>query len=94
MAQFKNRTFEDQRMVLDGHEYDGCTFQRCELVYAGGKLPSLTNNNFDQCRWTFDGAAARTLAFLSGMYRGGGKELIEQTFETVRRGGGDVSQRN
>lgn len=84
MTIYKAETFEDRQVPLDGNEYDSCTFTRCELVYAGGSLPSLMNNRITECKWTFDGAASRTVKFMRQLYCGGGQLLIEDTFKMIR----------
>jgi len=55
----KGETFEDRQVYVDGNEFDGCQFVRCELTYGGGTY-ALTNNRFAECSWTFDGPAMRT----------------------------------
>lgn len=40
----KTKTFQNERIVLDGATYDGCTFERCELVFLGAAATTLTNN--------------------------------------------------
>ena len=59
------------------------------MVYAGGTLPTLVDCLFTRSSWKFDGAAARTIEFMTAVYRGmgsGGQKLIEQTFANVRGG--------
>jgi len=36
--------------------------------------------------WRFDGAAARTVEFLAGLYEGGMKDIVEPTLERIRTG--------
>ena len=48
----------------------------------------MSNCSFENVSWTFEGSAALTLEFLRGLYHGageGGKKLIENTFEMIRR---------
>jgi hypothetical protein len=84
MSQFKKQTFRGQRIVTDGNEYTECVFERCEVVFAGGTLPILKSNNFNSCRWIFDGAASRTIQMLANLYQGGWQQLIEETFDNIR----------
>ena len=86
MTDYIGRTYEGEQIELDGNTYTDCRFDNCVLIFKGGDLPSLKDNVFSECGWQFDGAAARTLAFMTAMYHGGGRELIEQTFENVRQG--------
>lgn len=84
MAQHEKVTFIDQQVLLDGNGYDGCKFERCELLFSGGTPPTLANSSFIDCSWTFDGPAERTLRLLAAMYGGGFQELIERTFDNIR----------
>ena len=84
MSRFEKERFADTSIIVDGNEYTGCTFVRCQILFSGGALPKLDNNSFMDCRWVFDGAAARTVQFMTALYSGGGKELIEATFESIR----------
>lgn len=81
-----NTTFRGEEVLLDGNEFEGCVFESCVIVYGGGAEVTLANNTFDQCDWRFVDAAERTLRMLHALYHGGGKELIEATFENIRRG--------
>ena len=81
---YENRTYEDQTMQLDENEYVNCTFRRCRLQYGGAAL-KLEGNNFSQCTWEFTDAAGRTVNFMMALYHQGGRELIEQTFENIRK---------
>ena len=59
------------------------------MVYKRGNFPKLIDCEFFECAWSFDDAAARTVAFMKAMYHGGdsgGKELIEGTFRNIRGG--------
>jgi hypothetical protein len=73
MAKHERESFKSQRIVVDGNEYTLCHFEFCEMVFEGGTLPILVGNSFTNTRFTFDGAAARTIQFMTGLYGGGGK---------------------
>ncbi len=81
---YSNQPFTNEPINLDDNTYIGCTFSHCEIIYSGGAIPTLTNNSFSDCSWTFDGAAARTLAFMAALYTGGGKAVIEHTLDNIR----------
>jgi hypothetical protein len=83
---FEKANYENTQEHLDGNEYIECTFQGCTLVYSGGILPILHGCSMNDCSWKFDGAAERTVAFMSALYHGGGKELIDKTLEQIRTG--------
>ncbi len=86
--QIVGATIEDQRVVLDFHHFRGCTFRRCKIVYHGFGPVGLVESGFEDCEWGFDGPAASTINFMTEMYRMGGgvADLIEKTFENVKRG--------
>jgi hypothetical protein len=73
------KTFRDQRVELDGNEFASCTFINCTLVFSASAPVTLVGSNFDDCSWTFEGAAANTVGFMRLLYHGGGKQLIEDT---------------
>ncbi len=73
------KTFVGERIILDGHTYDGCTFERCELVFNGAAATTLTNNSIIDCTWRFEGSAALTLAFLRALVEGGAAEMVSNT---------------
>lgn len=76
--------YADQIVALDGKVFDGCDFQRCRMVYKGGQPPKIVGCNFSDCLWEFEGAAAQTLTFLTGLYHGGFSAVVESTFENLR----------
>ncbi|MEM7068661.1 MAG: hypothetical protein AAF478_07225 [Pseudomonadota bacterium] len=86
MAKNLNKNFEKQTITLDGNVFENCTFTGCEMVYGGGDLPGLNGCHFQNCSWAFKEEAAVTLSFLSGMYKGGFSDLVEDTFHMVRKG--------
>ena len=89
---FKDSSFKGGRIQLDGTHYEGCNFEDCAIVYAGGQLPILINNGFSNCRWQFEGSAERTIAFMSQLYSGGATVLVEQMFEQIRRAAAEASK--
>jgi hypothetical protein len=84
MAEFANETFTNQRVELDGNAYTNCTFDTCQMVFRATAPVTLQGVNFQNCTWTFDGAAGLTISFMTALYRGGMAELMEQTFATMR----------
>jgi hypothetical protein len=83
-----NRNFHDITVQLDGGTFVGCTFERCTLVISGLIPFHLEGCNFPTCKWEFAGPAANTLGILTQLYAGGAKELIEKTFDNIRKAGG------
>jgi hypothetical protein len=84
MAKHHKTTFTDESLVVDGNEYTGCRFVRCEIIFAGGSLPTMDSNFFDECRWKFDGPAARAIQFMAALYKGGAKTVIDATIDNIR----------
>lgn len=76
---FENQKFLARRVLLDGNQFIECQFERCLIVYAASAATDLKNNNFTNCEWSFEGAAARTMDFLKGLYFNGGKDLVQET---------------
>ena len=82
---FTNKPFKKETVNLNGNQFDHCTFINCELIFNGVGSVGLTNCSFNHCRWTFQGPAADTVAFMKALYSmgGGGKDLIVQTFNDI-----------
>lgn len=84
----RNYTFTDQDVVLDFGEFHDCRFERCNLILHGHAPPTMVGNHVIDCRWSLAGPAANTVSFMAALYQQGGlaKDLIEQTFQDIRRG--------
>jgi hypothetical protein len=89
------QTYENMMIYLDGSTFVECRFIRCTLSYSGLLPVHLERNAFDNCNYAFTGPAAATMAFLTGLYHGGGpvgEQAVEQIFEDVRTGKvGDIA---
>jgi hypothetical protein len=92
MAQHQGATFTNERVVLDGNDYDNCTFTNCEVVFSGTASVALNGVTFNDCRWTFDGPAGMTITFMTALYKAGLTDLVEQTFDNIRRGAHDQAE--
>jgi hypothetical protein len=82
MADFKAQKFSKQTIILDGNSFEACEFKGCTLVYNGISEVKLLGSQLEDCQWSFDGPAARTLQFMQALYQagGGGRELMAETF--------------
>lgn len=82
-----NKKFHDTTVVLDGSTFAGCTFDRCMLIFSGLLPVHLEGCGFNECKWSFSGPAANTVGFMSAVHAmgGGATQLIEQTFENIRK---------
>jgi len=86
--EIKGKVFKNETIILDGKTFVGCTFHSCELVYQGSLVVGLVECSFHDVKWSFADAAARTINFLAELYHGageGGRQLVEQTFDKIRR---------
>jgi hypothetical protein len=83
------QTYTGETIDVDGQEFIKCTFQGCDMVYSGGVTPRMQNCELVDCRWGFDGAALRTIMFMTALYADfgeGGRRVMEETLENIRRG--------
>ena len=86
--QVTNQTIAEKPEIIDGNQYDGCTFDRCKVIYRGGALPSIENCSFNDCTWHFEESAERTLVFLRMLYHGmgeGGAALVDSALNQIRQ---------
>src|SRR5688500_17203637 len=63
-----DRRFERERVVVSGGRFERCTFLACELVFDG-RPAHLVDNLFEDCSWSFEGAAGATLEFVTLLCR-------------------------
>ncbi len=90
MAVFRNETFSNETIILDGNQYTGCKFNGCRLLFNGGDLPVMQSCELNDSPFQFGGAADRTLTLMASIHQGmgpGGKQLIENTFTAIRDAG-------
>jgi hypothetical protein len=90
MARHEGRSFQGERVLIEGNEYIDCRFENCVMVFSGGDEKSLISRcGFGSgVMWTFEGPAQRTIQFLAAMYHGigaGGREQVEEIFAAIRR---------
>lgn len=83
MASYRNNCFVDETILLDGSDFQACSFQGCKLVYGGGALPNISDCSFEECSWQFDTAAGRTVTFIRNIAEAMGSDgrvLVENLF--------------
>jgi hypothetical protein len=59
------------------------------MIFGGTAIVRIAECSFNNVKWSFTGAAANTVSFMTAMYDGAGegeKQLVEQTFNNIRRG--------
>ena len=88
--EFRDQDFTGQEVTLDGNTFTGCTFRNCRVVSKALAPSKLSACHFkENIQWTLDGPAALTIDFLTNIYHGmgeGGRQLVERTFDNIRRG--------
>jgi hypothetical protein len=77
----KDKTFEHQDVLLDGHTWERCTFNSCNLVVGTGDF-SLLYSNFSKCQLVPDGIAAQVLRLAYYLYPGIPLKLAPGEVET------------
>jgi len=83
-----NNKYENVTVKLDNNDFKDCQFINCVMEFGGTGPVSLSGCSFSKSKWVFSGSAQNTLQFLTAMYHGmgeGGKKLIEQTFENIKK---------
>lgn len=86
---YRDRTFENQDVLLDGNVFTACTFRNVTFVYGGGEMPHMTENHIDQFRVRFTDAAERTVQMLMGFQHGmgaPGARVVDEFVANIRRG--------
>ncbi len=88
MARYENQTFTDRTVLIDGHQFVGCRFERCTIEFRATALPQLINCHFENCRWAFMGHAADTVRFMMALYNNGDpvlQNVVEQSLNNIRK---------
>lgn len=83
------KSFIGENVELDNHHYKSCQFSNCNMVFKGKGRVALEQCEFSDVRWHFTDYAGHSIGFLAAMYTGfgdGGKQLVESTFENIRKG--------
>jgi len=87
MKTFRGRTFNGQRVLLDGKQFIECTFTNCTLVIEGKALFQMERSNIDaDCKLAVEGEGKNTLDMLKLMLYGGGwlAEVADAVLNKVR----------
>lgn len=87
MEEIHGKVYSNVRVDLDNRKFKNCKFNRCTLVYSGGGPIALEDCEVVAPSYVFEGSAENTVKFMTLMYHrmDGGKLLIEQTFNNIRR---------
>ncbi len=88
MEHVKGRTFEHERISIDGKFFEDCQFIECKLIFGATDATGFDGGTVDSCEWVFEGAALRAYQLLSDLYQDGlgigGPALIEAVFAGIR----------
>lgn len=79
----ENETICDRKIFLDGASIHNCKLERCTLVFNGYVAYSMTDCEFSDCKWAFNGPAANFLNFLRQIYAQGATEVVDKMFEAI-----------
>jgi hypothetical protein len=66
MQVIEHWTPKGETIYMDGKRYLNCIFTECKIVYGGGDV-MWENTQFVNCQLVFDGAAQRTIAYLTNL---------------------------
>jgi hypothetical protein len=80
----RDNKFRNATIRLDDQEFHKCVFDQCTIVYAGGPVV-LKDNVFTDCKYAFEGAAARTIYFLQSMGLSASASL-DEILKAIRSG--------
>lgn len=79
-------TFQGERVELDHHIYERCTFVGCEFIYRGETPARLADCRVEDAELTLEGPAGQTIDFLTAMYQAGFKPHVVGALRNIRRG--------
>ena len=84
--QYRNQSFSNERIELDGKMFHHCEFINCELVFSGDRPPTFSDNRYVDTVFVMTGHATRTMYLLSNIYHAGqgGREVVENIFDDIR----------
>ena len=82
MDEIQDKTFNQEIVVLDEQRFTNCHLINCELRYSGGEFV-LAGTSMVGCKWTFGGAAQRTLTLMRTLKLSFGDEFKDQTADIL-----------
>lgn len=59
-----DRSYWNETIELDGNDFRRCTFTECKLVLRARWGVTMLECTFENCEWSFAGAAALVIKFL------------------------------
>ena len=64
MADFLNRSFENETVTVDGNTFKGCRFEDCTLIYRGGAFTFRDGCSFGVIVHRFEDCAHNTATYM------------------------------
>jgi hypothetical protein len=86
MKTISGRTFKNEEVVLDFRRFEDCKFMECNVIINGHGAFQLIRCTFVGGKFVFGEAAERTVLAMTLLYHAGAQQMIERTFENIRRG--------
>lgn len=83
---FKDTSFKNQPLQLDGNEYLSCSFESCSLTFRGEESTTLDSCSFVDVDFNFEGPAKATLDFLESLYQAGLESMVDEIVNNIRSG--------
>ena len=83
---YNDRIFTNERVVMDGNRFVGCTFIDCILSFNAEKQFSIAHSRFTRCRIEYGGNAVRALHLFQDLYHGAFPQVLEDLTERIQRG--------
>lgn len=79
-----NRTFVNERVDIDGVNFQDCSFSDCIMVFSGKAVFLFERCKTERSQIKYEGAAETTIEALACMYASGMKAYVEGMFELIR----------
>ncbi|WP_159977108.1 MULTISPECIES: hypothetical protein [unclassified Novosphingobium] len=85
-----DKAFANERVRIDGTEFQRCTFENCILTYTGAGRFILHDCDGADGAVEFEGPAASTLHALQNAYADGMDSWVEGIFASIRSSKPDI----
>jgi hypothetical protein len=87
-VEYRNRTFKNEDVLLDGNALLGCSIIECRLIVRAEAPWVLKGNLIMDVEWVFEGPALLTLQILRTLYHASDtRKVVEDLLESIRRPG-------
>jgi hypothetical protein len=93
VATYQDKSFSNQAVLVDGNRYEKCSFINCNLMYRGGDLPVFDACVFQGGNIQLEGAAFKTVKYLSSLNREGLGDSVDTVITEVQAGNPTLAAR-